>query len=226
MNNTSSPRQVALPIDPVMAAVRPTLHALMAQITQNVGHKQNHRVMFVSPEHGDGTSTLATTTALTLVRQLRREVTLVEANIYTPAIASYLDLPPAPGLLEFADGIADAESVVRSSRVGGLRVLTAGDCRQPEQGELGSDELRRLISQVAVQQQFTVIDAPPLLEHPEACLLLDDVDEVLLVVRAGSTHEDAAREAVTVLEEAGVSARGVFLNRFTPDLPFGMKAGR
>ncbi len=226
MTPTSTPQPVALPIDPVMAAIRPTLHSLLAQITQSVGHKQNHRVMFVSPEHGDGTSTLATTTALTLVRQLRREVTLIEANIYSPAIAAYLDLPASPGLLEYADGLVDAENVVRSCRVRGLRVLTAGDCRTPEEGELGSDNLRSLISQAAKQQQFTVIDAPPLLEHPEACLLLDDVDEVLLVVRAGSTHASAAKEAVKILEEAGVSASGVFLNRFQADLPFGMKASR
>ena len=70
--------------------------------------------------------------------------------------------------------------------------------------------------------RYTIIDAPPILEHPETCLLLEHVDEVLLVVQAGSTYARRANAAVQIVKDAGVKVSGVFLNRFKPNMPFGI----
>ncbi len=211
-----------LPVEEALASVRPIFHALLAQLTQAAEVQGRHRVMFASPEHGDGTTTLATCTALMLVRHFRRDVALVEANLYQPAMASYLGMPPGPGLLDVANGDADPAQAVRRSSLEGLHVLTAGGSRPPAEGELAGEALRALITQTSREHPFTIIDAPPLLEHPEACLLLEHVDEVLLVVRAGSTHTNRAKAAVQIVEDAGVKVGGVFLNRFKPHLPLGL----
>jgi len=211
-----------LPVEDALAPIRPILHAILARFTQAADKNQRHRVMFVSPEHGDGTTTIATSTALMLVRHFRRKVALIEANLYNPAMASYLDIPAGPGLLEVADGDAVQADAVRNSKLNGLYVLTAGGGRAPHEGELAGEELRNLIADISCNHRFTIIDAPPLLERPETCLLLEHVDEVILVVRAGSTETDRAKAAVQILEDAGVHVSGVFLNRFKPDLPLGL----
>ncbi|MCP3919685.1 MAG: CpsD/CapB family tyrosine-protein kinase [bacterium] len=211
-----------LPVEEALTSVRPIFHALLARFTQATEDEQHHRVMFVSPEHGDGTTTLAASTALMLVRHFRRDVALVEANLYTPAMASYLDIPPGPGLLDVADGTAEPEAAVRNSKLHGLYVLTAGGERRPTEGDLVGDELRGLITKASEEHRYTIIDAPPILEHPETCSLLEHVDEVLLVVRAGSTRAKRAKAAVRIIEDAGVQFGGVFLNRYKPDMPFGL----
>ena len=210
-----------LPVEQGLPAIRPVLHSILAHFTKAAETKQRHRVMFVSPESGDGTTTIATSAALMLVRHFRRQVALVEANLYSPTMAAYLDIPVGPGLLEVADGSAEPKSAVRNSKLHGLYVLTAGGERKPDEGELASVEMRDLIAKVSREHRFTVIDAPPLLEYPETCLLLEHVDEVLMVVRAGSTYTQKAKEAIRIVEDAGVKVGGVFLNRYKPDKPFG-----
>jgi len=222
MIQPSNASRAKLPVEETLSSIRPVLHALLAHFTQAAEQKGRHRVMFVSPESGDGTTTIATSAALMLVRHLRRQVALIEANIYSPAMAAYLDIPPGPGLLEVASGEALGAEAVRNSKLHGLYVLTAGGGHQPGEGELAGEEMRDLIVDVSEKHNFTIIDAPPLLEHPETCLLLEHVDEVLLVVRAGSTYSNRAKAAVRIVEDAGVQISGVFLNRFKPNLPFGL----
>jgi len=214
----SNTNRARLPVEAALESVRPTFHKLLARLVQATEQSEHHRVMFVSPEHGDGTTTLATSTALMMVRHFRRDVALVEANLYTPAMARYLDIAEGPGLLDVADGDVKPMQAVRNSRLHGLYVVTAGGSRPPGEGELAGDEMRGLIDLVARSHRYTIIDAPPLLDHPETCLLLEHVDEVLLVVRAGSTKLAQARAAVEIVERAGVKFSGVFLNRYQPDL--------
>lgn len=222
MTQLSNAGKAQLPVERALSSIRPTLHALLARFTQAAEKQQRHRVMFVSPEHGDGTTTLATSTALMLVRHFRSDVALVEANVYSPAMAAYLGIPPGPGLLDFAGGSADAEAVVRNSQLHGLYVMTAGGTKPPEDGVLAAESLRGLIADVSRRKRFTIIDAPPLLEHPETCLLLEHVDEVLLVVRSGSTEMARAKAAIQIVADAGVQVGGVFLNRFKSNLPLGL----
>jgi len=211
-----------LPVEEALGSVRPIFHALLAQLTQATEGQRRHRVMFVSPEHGDGTTTLASCTALMLVRHFRRAVALIEANLYQPAMAGYLGMPPRPGLLDVANGVVEPEQAVRRSSVEGLSVLTAGGDRLPAVGELADEVVRGLITKVSQEHRYTIIDAPPLLEHPEACLLLEHVEEVFMIVRAGATQINRAKAAVQIVKDAGVRVGGVFLNRYRPNLPLGI----
>ncbi len=222
MIQPSNASKARLPVEQDLPSIRPVLHSLLAQFTQAAETKKNHCVMFVSPESGDGTTTIATSAALMLVRHFRQQVALVEANLYSPAMAAYLDIPPGPGLLEVSEGAVEANDAVRNSKLHGLYVLTAGGGRAPHEGELASAEMRDLIAKVSREHRFTIIDAPPLLEYPETCLLLEHVDEVLLVVRAGSTYTKRAKAAIRIVEDAGVQVGGVFLNRYKSNMPFGI----
>ena len=218
----SNAERKKLPVEEAMSSIRPNLHALLAQFVQAAEENERHRVMFVSPEHGDGTTTIAASAALMLVRHFRRDVGLVEANLYSPAMAAYLGIPAGPGLLDYADGAAEAVDTVRNSKLHGLYVLTAGGNRRPMDGELAGSEMRDLIAEASSARRFSIIDAPPLLEYPETCLLLEHVDEVILVIRAGSTYAKRAQAAIQIVKDAGVQVGGIFLNRFRSNLPFGM----
>jgi Mrp family chromosome partitioning ATPase len=224
MNQTSTTDTARgrLPVEVALDSVRPIFHALLAQFTQATEEHGRHRVMFVSPEQGDGTTTLATCTALMLVRHFRRDVALLEANLYHPAMANYLGMVPGPGLLDVVGGSTDQIDAVRPSSVEGLHVLTAGGRHRPDAGALAGEPLQSMIARISREHPYTIIDAPPVLEHPDTCLLLEHVDEVLLVVRAGSTQTRRAKVAVQIIENAGVKVGGVLLNRFKPHLPLGI----
>lgn len=180
----------------------------------------SRRILFTSPRHGAGTTTLAACTAVALRQNLRARVALVEANPFQPALAAYAGIPPAPGFADVMREKAAGDRVLRESAETGLSLVPGGsldasgpiDWRGANTRLLFEDELRKF--------PFALIDAPPLLDRPAARLLLGFSDLTVLVVRAGVSSKDDTRLAAQVLRDSGVPFLGVILNRFRSPLPF------
>lgn len=212
-----------LPLDEGLSPIHKPLDALWAKFAGLTGRDEGQTcLLFVSPDHDAGTTTLATYTAVGLARNLEERVSLIEANFFSPAMASYLRLPPAPGITDVLDGKAPAVDALRNSKVDGLYVLSAGTPRETHQGELVGRAARDLFRRATEGSRYVVIDAPPLLAVPEARVLLDYADWVVLVLRSHSTRKKSAREALKVIEEAGAPVFGTVVNRFQTDMPFGL----
>lgn len=214
-----------LQLEQALEAVQPALDGIWSRFARARGRGEGapQRLLFTSPDHGAGTTTLAIATALGLTRNMRQDVCLVEANCFSPAMADYLRLPATPGMTDVLDGKADLEKAVRNSLVHGLYVLSAGSFRRPLPGELASPEVHDVLAEVARSGKHLVIDGPPLLDHPESRALFEFVDRAVLVLRARDTKQRRAEAAVRVLRESGVEIVGTVLNRFRSDLPFGLE---
>ena len=220
----SSESTEALPIEEALAALQPLMNELWTQFAGlEVDGRRQVRILFVSPRHGAGTTTLAACTALGLARNMGESVGLVEQNLYSPSMAAYLGLPLAPGITDVLDGKATTDEAVRNSVVDGLHVLSAGTPRPPRPGELAGDRVRELIATAARGRRYTILDAPPLLEYPELHPLLDRADAAVLILQARRTKKSDAQRAAQVLEEFGLPLFGSILNRFRSDMPFRMR---
>lgn len=211
-----------LPIDRCAEELRQSLQEVVTGFVGSARRNGSHHVMFVSARSGEGTTTVATCTALQLTRHFAARVCLVEANLYAPAMSSFLDRPSLPGLLDHLDeGVAMTEEALGD--VGeNLRVLAAGGRRAARAGELANDSAKRLIQDCSAFAPHLIVDAPPILEYPESCTLMDLADEIVLVVRAGSTSEMDAKSALRILQEAGGHVSGVVMNRYKPDRILGI----
>jgi len=216
------PSASKLPLE-AFGAGRKAVRALCAQLSAPPqGLEAPKRILFVSPEHDSGTTSLTALTALELSRYAHEQVALIEANCFTPAMASYLGLPPAPGIMDVIDGRAEPDEALRGSMIPGLTVLTPGTHRAPQPGELNLPEARHLFQELFQRHRHTLIDAPPMLAHPEAQGLLEHVDVAVLILRSRSTPIHAAKTAKSLIQEAGVPILGSILNRFKSDMPFGI----
>lgn len=211
-----------LPIATALGGTGKTLEALWSRFVFGSTQATPRRILFTSPDVGAGTSTVATCVAIGLARNLGAPVALLEADRYSPAVASYMGLTPGPGLLEVVDGRATTTEAIRNSRVDGLYVVSAGASRLPRQGDLGSAQAKSLLLHLQSNYTYFVVDAPAILEYAETRLLLQYVDVAVLVLRADSTTRQRAAAAARLIEEAGVPLLGTVLNRFRPPLPFGL----
>ncbi len=209
-------REGSLPIDATYAVVRESIGEPLAALSRGGRAGSLRRLAFVGSEHGVGTTTLATCVALALVRDLGEQALLFEGNWASPAMAGYLGLTPTPGLTSVLEGEATLEGAMRQSTVKGLRVLTAGECRDST-WEVERSEVRKVMQEACQQGQFTIVDVPPLVAYPEALRMLEHVDATVLVLRAGSTSRSQAAAATRMLEGAGLPILGTILNRFRPD---------
>jgi Mrp family chromosome partitioning ATPase len=200
--------------------VADTVQARLSRIADASGRTC---ILFTSAEPKAGTTLMAASTAMALARNLRIPVHLVEANVERPTLASFFDLPGAPGLSDLLDGrctVEDCRQLVHTTR--GLTITGGGKARRSIPGELADEAGMSALDGLLSQGKLVIIDCPPLFAHAYARPLLARADGVVLILRARSTPRAAAEQTVKMLEESGVPILGSLLNRFKSDMPFGL----
>ena len=158
------------------------------KLAATLHHAQSERgikvIMTASALPGEGKSLTAVNLALTLSESYHKRVLIIDADLRRPTVQRIFGLPPIAGLNEGLKAKHDQPMVVTSVS-DRLLVLPAGRPESDPMSGLTSDRMRRLITQAAKAFEWVIIDTPPVGLLPDASLLADFVDGVLLVVRAG-----------------------------------------
>ena len=146
---------------------------------------------------GEGVSTIALGTALSLAALRQGSVLLVDANWIQPSLSGDAGLLSAPGLADHLAGSAELSAVVRPGSRSPLAFLPVGD-RAAARPTLRS--LSRFLTGGVAGCETLIVDLPPVLAgdtyvFPWAAL----VDRLFLVLREDSTPLPAVRQALDKL---------------------------
>jgi Mrp family chromosome partitioning ATPase/capsular polysaccharide biosynthesis protein len=183
-------------------------------------------ILLVSPDAGDGKSTVVADLAL-VQRDSGRRVAIVEANVRRPVQARLLGLDCAHGLAEVLAGVIPVEHAMQrvtpveslalddadertavatavESRAGSLFLLAGGYAPNPP-ALLAHAALPGLLCSLASEFDYVLIDAPSPLEFSDAIPLLRLADGILILARVGHTREVAAGRLVDMLPRAGAA---------------------
>jgi len=156
-----------------------------------------------------------TTTVLNLGRALAdagQRVTIVEADLRRPKLTKYLGLVGGVGLTNVLAGTADLDEVVQRHGSAELFVIGAGPT-PPNPGELlSSTQMSALIEKLRSENDFVIVDAPPLLPGADSAGLAVHMNGVLLAVHFGRTRKEQLAAAASALERVGAPVLGVVLN--------------
>lgn len=155
-------------------------------------------VMVASSLPGEGKSLTVVNLALTLSESYQRRVMLIDADLRRPTVQRIFDLPTITGL---DDGLkADQDRPMALVEVADrLFVLPAGRPDPDPLSGLTSDRMRRLLQQARTAFDWVLLDTPPVTLLPDANLLADAVDGVMLVVRAGKAPFQLVKRTVETL---------------------------
>lgn len=200
-----------------LSALGAAAETLWARIAPVPTQGKRRTILFVGAQHGVGTSTLAACAAAGLARNLKAQVLLLELGVDSSSLAPLLGLPAGPGFQEILCSAVAPESCIRGCGLDGLGVVTAGRGKLPP-GQLATEQASRALERLGSGRDFLLIDAPPILEHPELTPILQHVDEAVLVLEAERTSREQARELVELVSRAGVRILGSVLNRTRPSL--------
>ncbi len=178
-------------------------------------------ILFISPDAGDGKSTLVADLAMTQ-RDAGQRVAVIEANFRRPVQAKLLDLQGTSGLAEaLAGSVPVSEAMQRvlplqpgdggeaqaaggvltavESRAGSLFVLSGSLGVANPPALIGHASMSGLLHTVAADFDYVLIDAPAPLEVSDVMPLLKLVDGLVIVARAGHTREVSAQRLVQLL---------------------------
>jgi Mrp family chromosome partitioning ATPase len=187
----------------LIAQLRPACLALSATAFAATAGRRDRLILVSSPSAGEGKSLTALHLALALSPQEGRPVLLVDGDPRTAGSSKALAWPPEPGLSDALAGAVGLEEVIGHTGLDNLSFLPPGSQLAALPGLLAGRQLAEMMRALLARQPagLVVIDAPPLLSGIAAAALAAYAGQVLLLVRAGSTSQQALDESLRRLGE-------------------------
>ena len=150
-------------------------------------------LMITSAAPGEGKTFVATNLAISLA-SLGRRVLLIDADLRRPAVDRVFGLKGGAGLGRCLAGDVTWEDALSRNVVPGLDVLSSCTDSLSPSDLLSSPAIGVLLREATAEYDFVLVDAPALfINVPDARILAQKVDGVVLVVRSGVTPRDLVR---------------------------------
>jgi capsular exopolysaccharide synthesis family protein len=172
-------------------------------------------IMVSSAVPSEGTTTVVVNLALVLA-DAGRKVTVVDANLRKPNVSAYLGMTGGGGLSDILAGTADVTDVAERHGERDMWVIPAGS-RPSNPGELlASSQMRSLLDKLRGDNDYVLIDAPPVLPVADSSGFAGYTDGVLFLVRYDSTLTRELGQATALLQRVRATVLGVLLNIVPP----------
>jgi protein-tyrosine kinase len=161
-------------------------------------------IMVASAMPGEGKTFMSLNLAFSMRLEKDIRVVLVDGDVANPQISRLLGVDKERGLLDVVrDPSIDIDSVILPTDVSGLSVLPAGRRADNATELLASARMREIAAHLAGRDplRIALVDSPPLLLTTESHALSEVMGQVVIVVRADQTPQQAVLDAVDHLEE-------------------------
>jgi protein-tyrosine kinase len=181
---------------------RPLISAAMGRRTARLENGQ--LIMMASAMPGDGKTFTSINLALSMSLEKDVSVLLVDADVAKPHISRIFGVDKEPGLLDvLREPNVAVESMILPTDVPNLKLLPAGTRSETATEMLASFRMEQTMKHLAHSDptRIVVIDSPPLLVTSESPALAHAVGQVVLVVRAGFTPQQAVLDAIDLIGE-------------------------
>lgn len=201
-----------LTIDDPRGAFAEAYRSMRTALQFSTAEGAPRRLMVTSTQQAEGKSTSALALAINFA-QLGQKVLLIDADMRNPSQHKALALANDSGLSSYLSGDASREALIQPTPIFNLSILTAGPQPPSPVDLLMGPRLLELLDRAeALGFEKIVIDAPPVLGIADAIVLGNQVQNILFMVKAGSTRLSSIRDALRRLRMGGLMPLGVVLS--------------
>lgn len=183
---------------------------LRARLDSLAAERPMRTIAITSSLPGEGKTTASINLALVSAMGVGRRILLVDCDLRRPKIHAALGLRPEFGLAEVLTDQATAERAICKVEGTSLEVLPVRGTPPNPAELLASGRMRTLLEELSRSYDLVILDTPPALALPDAKVLSELVDGVVLVVRADQTPEDDVQATMDLLDRRRLL--GVVLN--------------
>ena len=177
--------------------------------------RNGNLIMVTSSLPGEGKTFTAINLAISMATELEHTVLLVDADVSKSSVMKYLGLTEKRGLIDvLRNPDMPLSDVLIKTNIAKLTVLPAGTNIAHATELLASTAMKNFVRDIANRypDRIIIFDCPPLLSTSEASVLATYMGQIVFVVEAERTPQDAITDALAHL--ADCEHVGVVLNKF------------
>jgi len=161
-------------------------------------------IMVTSALPGEGKTFTSVNLALSLALEKDHSVILIDGDAPKPHVSHTFGVAREPGILDvLSNPDIPIESVILPTDVSGLYIVPIGHRTDTTTEHLSSARMRQVVAQLQALDDYGLVlfDSPPILLTSEAQVLASLFGQVVLVVRAGVTPQQAVTDALAMVGE-------------------------
>ena len=189
---------------------------LRNKIERSSSGKKCKTLLVTSALPGEGKSTIAVNTALSLA-QAGRRVALVDCDLRNPTDCAVLGAPEGPGLIDFLESKNEVtECLVSGQELFGyslpFQFLRGGKAVKDGSGHLSTHTMEKLVEILENQVDYLILDTPPAGLLTDAGILAQHAEGILFVVKEDFAKVDKILEAMEHVSQGNAEMLGCVLN--------------
>lgn len=193
-------------------SVKEAYKTLRTNIMFSLPGKDSKCIGVVSPDRGDGKSSVAINLAISF-SQLNKKAIIVDCDLRLPTIASKLGIEQKTGLSNFLSGNQESEQpLIKRSEEYGIDIMTSGDIPPDPTTLLGSKQMSAFIELLKKYYDYIILDFPPATIVSDAALLSKIVDGYIIVIRHNESEFSKINETLRQMRFADANIIGFVYN--------------
>jgi polysaccharide biosynthesis transport protein len=170
-------------------------------------------LVIASASPRDGKTTVITYLAKASASSGQR-VLVVDTNMSSPQLHSWLDVPNFEGLNEVLTKSVDPNQLIqRSPQQSNLFVLPSGQGSSASRKLMGSQQMQHLMGQLHTMFDLVLYDTLPLQSSADANFLSRNADGMLLVVSVGKTRRSLVLKLLKKIQGVRIPLLGIVANQ-------------
>lgn len=195
--------------DPATRAVK----MLRTQVMQRLTANEWNALAITSPGPGQGKSLTAVNLAISLSREVKHTVLLVDLDMQSPSIHTYFGYTPEYGLEDYLLNDVELPQILVNPGFERLVILPTRSRVSSSSELINSPRMLDLVEDLKTRYPSRIIlfDLPPILQVDDALAFAPFVDAALLVIEDGATRREELERAIELLSRTRLL--GTVLNK-------------
>ena len=175
-------------------------------------------ILVTSAVPSEGKTFVAANLSISIAQNVDKNVLLMDCDMRKPSLHECFGFGRLSGLSEYLSQGQKLEGLLSRTVVDRLTLLSSGEPPDNPSELLSSKRMADLLKEVMTRylDRYVVIDAPPPQLCAETAAIARQVDGILLVIKYGSTKQEAVEELIDLLGKKNIL--GVVFNKFDPKI--------
>ena len=200
---------------PAATEFRRILHRIVKKVPKG-DHKS---ILITSATLSEGKSTVSSLLAICAAKKGLKTL-LIDADLRRPAIHDIFKLSRDPGLAEMLENGESAKTATTPTALDNLDIITAGRTTTHPSEVFDPVAIGRIVEEAKFYYDLILIDSAPIIPVSDPMLLSQEVDGIIIVIRAGKTQKEVVDRAIDIIGSDPTKMMGVILNNLSSSLPF------